>query len=70
MGKRVTVQGYNAEGTLRFFGKHQHTGATRCGVVLVEPIGKNNGVVRGHKYFSCKDKHGILCNPAKVTVME
>lgn len=40
----------------------------RAGVVLTNPIGKNNGVVKGHKYFMCRPKHGILVDPAKVKV--
>ena len=70
VGKRVSVQGYECKGTLRFFGKHKHTGVLRCGVELDEAVGKNNGTVRGFAYFKCSANHGVLCNPGKVTVME
>ncbi|EGD73799.1 TK/RTKC protein kinase [Salpingoeca rosetta] len=70
VGKRVSVQGYACKGTLRFFGNHSVTRAVRCGVELDQPLGKNNGTVKGHKYFSCKDKHGVLCHPGKVSVIE
>lgn len=46
VGKRVKVQGYSSEGVLRFFGKHHLTGATRAGVELDDPVGKNNGTVK------------------------
>jgi hypothetical protein len=35
-------------------------------VVFDIPIGKNNGTVNGHTYFTCADAHGILCTPHKV----
>lgn len=70
IGKRVTVFGYESQGTLRFLGMHQEKGILRAGVELDEPIGKNNGTVGGHSYFSCQDKHGVLCHPGKVTLLD
>eukprot|EP00043_Microstomoeca_roanoka_P011984 m.113312 g.113312 ORF g.113312 m.113312 type:complete len:2350 (-) comp15356_c3_seq1:622-7671(-) len=70
IGCRVRVEAYSCDGTLRFFGKHHVKGILRCGVELDEPIGLNNGTVSGHTYFTCPDKHGVLCNPSKVTVLE
>jgi len=52
---------------VRFKGKHHETGAARFGIELNEPVGNNNGTVKGHKYFTCKPKHGVLCSPSKVT---
>ena len=70
VGKRVAVVGYDCEGVLRFFGQHHKTGRARCGVALDERIGRNNGTVAGHRYFTCEDGHGVLCAPHKVTVLE
>ena len=70
VGKRVAVVGYDCEGVLRFFGQHHKTGRARCGVALDERIGRNNGTVAGHRYFTCEDGHGVLCTPHKVTVLE
>ena len=70
LGARVTVEGYDCPGTLRFFGEHAKTGLPRCGVELDRPLGKNNGKVKGNVYFSCKEQHGVLVAPGKVTVQE
>ena len=32
------------------------------------PAGKNSGVVKGVKYFKCKDKHGMFVRRDKITV--
>ena len=68
VGKRVRVQGYACGGVLRFCGSHATKNIPRCGVELDEPLGRNNGTVGGHKYFSCKDSHGVLVAPRKVTL--
>jgi dynactin complex subunit len=39
-------------------------------VQLFEPNGKNNGTVGGHVYFEAAEKHGSLCDPGKVTIIE
>ena len=69
VGKRVTVEGYSCSGVLRFFGMHHERNSPRCGVELDEPFGKNNGTVGGHVYFSCNDRHGVLCTPEKVSLL-
>ena len=28
--------------------------------LLIPPIGKNNGSIKGVTYFKCKDKHGVF----------
>ena len=70
VGKRVAVVGYDCEGVLRFFGQHHKTGRARCGVALDERIGRNNGTVSGHRYFTCEDGHGVLCMPTKVSLLQ
>jgi hypothetical protein len=71
VGKRVTVEGYNGfKGTIRFVGKHAIEKTPRVGVELDEPIGKSNGTVKGHTYFECRAKHGVLVKPGKVTLVK
>lgn len=45
IGSRVTIDGYDCAGTLRFYGRHHTKNSLRCGVDLDEPIGNNNGTV-------------------------
>ena len=66
VGTRCVVQGYPSKGTLAYYGPHHCRPGPRCGVVLDKAVGKNNGTVGGHEYFSCEPKHGVLCDPAKV----
>jgi hypothetical protein len=66
VGKRVTVDGYEGLGTVRFAGKHHESGAARYGVEMDNPVGLNNGSVKGHVYFTCKPKYGVLSTVAKV----
>lgn len=47
VGCRVTVAEYDCEGTLRFVGCHAESGKPRCGVELDDPVGKNDGTIKG-----------------------
>ena len=63
VGKRVVVQGYpGAKGKLAFYGPVTSKGVTtdRCGVVMDDPVGKNDGELRGVRYFKCNPKHGLF----------
>ena len=35
----------------------------------MQPVGKNNGTVQGHKYFECPPKCGVLVAPSKVSLI-
>ena len=69
VGKKVLVDGFDCEGTLRFFGPHAETGKKRAGIEFDEPVGKHSGTVKGHEYFVCASKHGMLVAPNKVQVV-
>ena len=66
VGDKVDVLN-KGTGTVRFVGAHHVSGEPRIGVELDNPTGKTNGTVKGHVYFTCKDLHGELCKPKKVT---
>lgn len=40
------------------------------GVALDEPTGKNDGSVKGKKYFACSANHGVFVRPERVEVGE
>ena len=69
INKRVLVEGYDSVGTLVFYGDHNSKPGKRCGVILDDPVGRNNGTIGGHKYFDCEDKKGILVAPYKVKII-
>ena len=70
IGARVAIEGYSSLGTLAFIGEHAFGKGARCGVVLDEPVGKNDGIVSGHTYFQCRPGYGLLVIPRKVSVVD
>ena len=48
------------EGIVRYIGPLHFTDGEWIGLELAEPLGKNNGTVRGETYFSCQQNHGIF----------
>lgn len=69
IGRQVRVVGYASAGTLQFYGPHATHGRTRCGVVLDDGSGLNNGTVQGHQYFECPPECGVLVVPDKVILL-
>mmetsp|Transcript_5058 Transcript_5058/g.15400 ORF Transcript_5058/g.15400 Transcript_5058/m.15400 type:complete len:998 (-) Transcript_5058:98-3091(-) len=68
IGMRVSVDGYDGLGTVRFLGEHHEHQRLRVGIEFDAKIGKNNGTIDSHTYFSCAPKHGLLTPPSKVTL--
>ncbi|KAL5971770.1 Dynactin subunit 1 [Taenia solium] len=69
VGSPVLVLGKNVEGTVAFIGTTQFSSGKWVGVVLNEPLGKNNGSVQGKRYFDCKDGHGLFVRPTQVALI-
>lgn len=66
VGERVWVNG-NKPGCVQFIGGTQFAPGQWAGIVLDEPIGKNDGSVAGVRYFQCVDLRGIFTRPSKLS---
>lgn len=66
IGDRVWVNG-NKPGNVQFIGGTQFAPGQWAGIVLDEPIGKNDGSVAGVRYFQCEDGRGIFTRPSKLS---
>ncbi|XP_055971261.1 CAP-Gly domain-containing linker protein 1-like, partial [Sorex fumeus] len=66
VGERVWVNG-NKPGFIQFLGETQFAPGQWAGIVLDEPIGKNNGSVAGVRYFQCEPLKGIFTRPSKLS---
>ncbi|XP_058645671.1 CAP-Gly domain-containing linker protein 1 isoform X1 [Onychostoma macrolepis] len=66
VGERVWVNG-NKPGYVQFIGGTQFAPGQWAGIVLDEPIGKNDGSVSGVRYFQCEDLRGIFTRPSKLS---
>lgn len=59
IGDRVWVGGVKP-GQIAYIGETQFAPGEWAGVVLDEPIGKNDGTVANIRYFQCPPKKGIF----------
>lgn len=69
IGERVWVNG-NKPGYIQFLGEAQFAPGQWAGIVLDEPIGKNDGSVAGVRYFQCEPLRGIFTRPSKLSRTE
>lgn len=68
----VLLPGDTRRGTVRFVGTVAEIpgaeGGVWVGVELDEPTGKNDGTVKGTRYFECGKNFGVFVRPEKVEV--
>merc|ERR1719487_304420 len=71
LGDRVKVSSTSGVlGTIRFLGTTHFAAGEWVGVELDGPSGKNDGEVKGQRYFSCPDKHGVFVRQTVLTKQE
>lgn len=68
VGNRVSTA--NGIGTVRFVGTTAFAAGKWIGVELDGPAGKNNGIVQGKAYFSCRDGYGVFVRPAGIKLID
>ena len=67
VGTRVMTRDTRLEGTVRFCGEPQFAKGVWVGVELDTEQGKNDGEVKGVRYFQCKPQYGLFCKPEKLS---
>lgn len=60
LGQRVEVTGKNLHGTVAYVGRTNFAAGHWIGVILDEPLGKNNGTIHGSTYFKCPTNCGLF----------
>ncbi|EOD27474.1 hypothetical protein EMIHUDRAFT_468865 [Emiliania huxleyi CCMP1516] len=58
LGDWVSVRGH--EGQVRYFGATGFSEGMWAGIELQAAVGRNDGAVRGVRYFSCAPRHGLF----------
>ena len=66
IGDRVWVAGAKP-GIIAYIGDTQFAPGEWAGVVLDQPVGKNDGSVAGVRYFQCEAKRGVFSRVNKLT---
>ncbi|KAM9781053.1 CAP-Gly domain-containing linker protein 2 isoform 2-T3 [Syngnathus typhle] len=66
VGEQVWVNGVKA-GVIAYLGETQFAPGQWAGVILNDPLGKNDGSVGGVRYFECQALQGIFTRPSKLT---
>ncbi|CAI6368272.1 unnamed protein product [Macrosiphum euphorbiae] len=75
LGCRVELTGKNLQGKIAFIGQTHFETGTWVGIILDEPKGKNNGVVKNRQgvsktYFECEESHGIFVRQSHLTLID
>lgn len=64
LGNKVNCRLNGLDGTIRFLGATHFAPGAWVGLELDDAQGKNDGVVRGYRYFCCPPNHGLFVRPA------
>ena len=67
VGMQVLLSSANEMGTIRYLGTTDFAPGLWLGLELRRALGKNDGSVEGHRYFSCRPGYGVLVRPGRIT---
>ncbi|KAE9024438.1 hypothetical protein PR003_g13225 [Phytophthora rubi] len=67
VGSKVCINGKHA-GVVMFTGHVHYAKGDFVGVALSSPVGKNDGSIKGVRYFECSPCHGLMVRPNDVTL--
>ncbi|KAH9926495.1 dynein associated protein-domain-containing protein [Fomitopsis serialis] len=67
LGAQVEVP--SGRGIVRFCGTTSFSQGKWIGIELFERNGKNDGIIQGIKYFTCKPNYGVFVRPSQVKVV-
>jgi len=70
VGDRVSLTKTGHRGRVAYEGKVKFRPGHFIGVVLERPVGLNNGVVKGVRYFECKPRYGIFVRAPALSLIE
>jgi len=65
---RCEINPGSRRGKLGFIGEVDFAPGYWLGVILDEPLGKNDGTVRGKRYMTCTERHGVFVHPKRLSV--
>ncbi|KZT69276.1 hypothetical protein DAEQUDRAFT_669744 [Daedalea quercina L-15889] len=72
VGARCEVEtqeeGLHKRGTVRFVGSTKFAKGAWVGIEYDDPMGKNDGSVKGERYFECKPNYGVFVKPERVKI--
>ncbi|XP_048791251.1 CAP-Gly domain-containing linker protein 4 isoform X3 [Lagopus muta] len=66
-GSQILLTSSNEMGTIRYIGPTDFAPGIWLGLELRSAKGKNDGSVGDKRYFTCKQNHGVLVRPSRVT---
>lgn len=64
----VTIDGQKVNGTVKFFGETDFAPGQWVGIHLDTPHGKNDGTVKGRRYFTCPMLYGLFSRPSSLAI--
>ncbi|XP_071378754.1 CAP-Gly domain-containing linker protein 4 isoform X3 [Centroberyx affinis] len=67
LGMQVLLSSANEMAFIRYLGTADFAPGLWLGLELRSSKGKNDGSVGGRRYFSCRQGHGVLVRPSRVT---